>query len=422
MNPTAKIAKLLRTPENVILDVEKKMEKISGKRGIMEKIVEENEEKVKRSLRELFPDLVVEPTAEQVYDGLIKKTKETDQKLFKHFHEPDFSIAIGCQTIINAARELTGDLSGFYLKKEKAAELLRLNPPKNIMAVLGYGNDIEKMLANEDIFEVFCALRFVESEIWLNDVFFKTYGTLKKEDFEERKIKVMVLPERWLSIGQKFLGKKLHHMSHLKELGVIFVIPTQRHGTEETLYFFFMTLHYLYEVDWHAKLFRMYVSQDNFTSKMINALKVEVIDMSLPDETKISWRIVAKYLGKKDPNDPRLFEPHISPEAWHYIKAGRAIEKFSERFKELGLDFWKDLGWVGEYFTPDGKENLISFGLYDNGIALLKQTGVESKYLYHQQEELWNKIFIEYMGEEELNRLMMEHLDKGYITIEIPKP
>ena len=209
---------------------------------MIEKIVEENEEKVKRSLRELFPDLVVEPTAEQVYDGLIKKTKETDQKLFKHFHEPDFSTAIGCQTIINAARELTGDLSGFYLKKEKAAELLRLNPPKNIMAVLGYGNDIEKMLANEDIFEVFCALRFVESEIWLNDVFFKTYGTLKKEDFEERKIKVMVLPERWLSIGQKFLGKKLHHMSHLKELGVIFVIPTQRHGTEETLYFFFMTL------------------------------------------------------------------------------------------------------------------------------------------------------------------------------------
>jgi hypothetical protein len=406
------------------LDVEKKMEKISKRHGIMGKIVEENDERIERALEELglWPkessiSSISKLNAEQVYNALIKKTKETDRALFKHFHEPDFSTTVGCQIVINATKELTGDLSGFYLKKEKAAELLKLNPPKNIMAVLGYGADMEKMLANEDVFEIFSALRFVESEAWLNDVFFKNYETLKKEDFEKRKIKVMVLPEKWLSIGQKFLGRKLHHMSHLKELGVIFVIPTENYGPGETVYLFFMTLHYLYEVDWHAKLFRKYTSEDNFTLKMINALKVEVTGMPLPDKTKISWRIVAKYLGKKDPNDPRLFEPHISPEAWHYAKAGRAIEKFSERFKELGLGFWNDLGWVGEYFFLNGDKTLISFGLYDNGIALLKESGVESKYLYHQQEELWNKIFMEYMGEEELNRLMTEGMERGYITL-----
>ena len=148
MKPTAKIAKLLRTPEKIILDVEKKMEKISGKHGIMEKIVQENEEKVKRSLTELFPEAKSKDTlnAEQVYNGLIEKTKQTDQALFKHFHKPEISTSVGCQVLINAAKELTGDLSGFYLRKEKAAELLRLNPPKNIMAVLGYGNDMEKTI------------------------------------------------------------------------------------------------------------------------------------------------------------------------------------------------------------------------------------------------------------------------------------
>jgi hypothetical protein len=421
MSSTAKIAKLLRTPEEVILNLEKKMEKVSGKKGVIEKIVQENDEKVRQKLKELgFRSEVASdtlPEAEQVYQALIEKAKLTDQALFEHFHQPEFGTVVGCQTLINATKELTGDLAGFYLKKEKAVELLKLNPPRNIMAALGYGTDIEKMLANEDPFEIFCALRFVEDEYWLNDVFFRSYESLKKEDFEERKIQVRVLPERWLGIGRKFLGKKLHHMSHLKELGLVFVIPVENYGSGETLYFFFMTLHYLYEVDWHSKLFKLYSQTSNFTQKMIKALKVGVTGMPLPDKKKMSWRIVAKYLAKKDPNDPRLFEPHISSEAWHYTKTSLAIQRFASRFPDLGLQFWQNLGWVGEYFISDGQETLISFDLYDNGIALLKQSGFESKYLYHQQEALWNQIFIEYMGEETLDRLMMENLDKGYISL-----
>jgi len=60
---------------------------------------------------------------------------------------------------------------------------------------------------------------------------------------------------------------------------------------------------------------------------------------------------------------------------------------------------------------------LISFDLFDNGISLLQQIGFESKYLYHQQEALWNKVFVEYMGEEALNKAMMDNLDKGYVVL-----
>lgn len=411
------LAKILRTSPEVILDLEKKMGKISGKKGVVEKIVDENNKIIKRKLKEL--GLKINSSAEEVYSALIEKTKFCDKALFKHFREPEFSGVVGCQTLINATKELTGDLSGFYLKKEKAKELLRLNPPKNIIAALGYGTDIEEMLAREDIFEIFCALRFVEDEKWLNDVFFKPYFDLKKEDFEERKIKVMVLPERWTGIGQKFLGQKLHHMSHLKELGIVFVIPKRSYGPGETLYMFFMTLHYLYETDWHSKLFKTYSSYKDFASKMISALKVEVTSFPLSDKKRASWRIVAKYLAKKDPNDPRLFEPHISSEAWFYTKTSFAIQRFASSFPNLGLDFFKSLDETGEYFQYKELKNgnLISFTLYDNGIDLLKQSGLESKYLYHQQEALWNKIFINYMGEENLEKLMIENFDKGFILL-----
>lgn len=411
--------------------MEKKMEKISGQKGIVEKIVQENDRQVERVLEELgFRDLAPKkikrgakllnsPTAEQVYQALIDKVKKDDQKLFEHFHQPDFSTALGCRSLINATKELTNHLKGFYLKENKAKELLLLNPPKQIMANLGYGADIEKMLAQEDTFEIFCALRFVEDSRWLNDVFFKPYRALTRDDFEERAIKVLVLPERWTGIGQKFLGKKLHHMSHLKELGVVFIIPVAKRAIGETLYLFFMTLHYIYEVDWYSRLFEKYSREEDFAEKMVNALKVEVTGHPLPDKKKMSWRIVAKYLAKSDPNDPRLAEPHISPEAWHYTKTASAINKFARRFPETGLAFWQGLDAVGDYFpvNSSGEEKLISFDLFDNGISLLRQIGFESKYFYHQQEALWNKVFINYLGEEELDKIMVENLDKGYVTL-----
>lgn len=411
------LARLLRTSEEVILDLQNKMEKISNKKGVIKKIVRDNDQKIKQKLAELKLDSRAK--AQEVYQALLKQAEQNDQLLLKHFYKPDFSTAVGCRSLLNATKELTNSLSGFFLKEDKARELFRLNPPKRIMASLGYGDDIEKMLEKEDIFELFAALRFVEESRWLNDVFFKAYFDLKKEDFEQREIKIMVLPERWLGIGQKFLGKKLHHMSHLKELGLVFVIPVAEQVVGEVLYLFFMTLHYIYEVEWHARLFKIYSQQEDFAKKMINALKVEVSGGPLPDTKKMSWRIAVAYLAKKDPNDPRLAEPHISPEAWHYSKTAQVIYKFAQRFPETGLGFWQSLDVAGQYFPSNNskKEILISFDLFDNGISLLQKMGFESKYLYHQQEALWNRVFAEYMGEEALDKLMMENLDKGFVVL-----
>ena len=421
MEAGLKIAKLLRTSKEVILELDKKMSKISGRQGVLEKMSRENEHKVRQSLIKLgfgSKKNFFEIEAESIYQALVNQVKKNNQLLFEHFHQPDFSSTAGCRSVINGAVELAGELNGFFLKEGKIKELLKLNPPKNIMASLGYGDDIEKLINQEDIFEIFCALRFVEDSSWLNEVFFKPYTDLKRGDFEERKIKVLALPERWRGIGQKFLGKKLHHMSHLKELGIVFVIPVSKRSPGEIIYLFFMTLHYLFEVDWHSRLFRKYSQESNFAKKMIEALKVEVSETALPNHKKASWRVVAKYLAKKDSDDWRLAEPHISPEAWHYNRAAQMIYKFCRRFPDLDLCFWKNLDVVGEYFPSGGsnKESLISFDLFDNGISLLSGAGFDSKYLYHQQEALWNKLFTEYMGEGEMDNYLMDNLDKGFVT------
>jgi len=207
-------------------------------------------------------------------------------------------------------------------------------------------------------------------------------------------------------------------MSHLKELGLVFIIPVDQHHPGEIIYLFFMTLHYIHETDWYSKLFEKYSQDKDFTKRMMEVLKVEANGDPLPDHGKMSWRIIPSYLAKKDENDPRLAQPHINPEALFFAKTANLIQKFAERFPEIGLGFWDNLDITGEYFSSNDSETLISFDLFDNGVYLQQgQVDFNAKYLYHQQEALWNEIFSQYMGQEAMEKLMIDNLDKGFVTL-----
>ena len=74
------------------------------------------------------------------------------------------------------------------------------------------------------------------------------------------------------------------------------------------------------------------------------------------------------------------------------------------------------MDFVGDFFQNfSGQEQLVSFDLIDMIMSVVKKGQV--KYLYHQQEALWNKIFSEYMGRERMNRLIEENLISGFIKL-----
>ncbi len=420
MDYLSKISKLLGASKEMVSWLEVRMEEVSNKKGVLNEIVRENEHQTREKLADLGLGkegdfFKIDP--QKIHQLLTEKAKASNDSLFKHFRKPDFSTEAGYRSMVNAAKELTGNMLGFYLKEEKAKELLRINPPQKIMRSLGYGDDLEKMIEKEDIFEIFCALRFIEDGDWLNEVFFKPYSDLTKDDFEKREIKIIVLPQKWAGAGKSFLEEKLHHMSHLKEMGIVFVIPTGSNLSGEILYLFFMTLHYAYEVDWHARLFERYSQEPNFAKKMIEALKVKASKDPLPKGDGVAWRVLSKYLAKKDPHDPRLFEPRINTEAWHYYSVSSVLKKFSNRFPEAGLGFWNDTQAVADFFSFDGGEELISFNLFDNGISLLHKADFESRYCYHQQEAIWNKVFIDYLGEPRMDESLMDNLCKGHLIL-----
>jgi len=420
MTSVEKIAKILRADKDTISTIQNVMgEKYSsGKYGVLDKIVEENTRIIKEKLNALG---VGSDKAKDIYEALLERIQEDDKKIDKILGYPVCVTEEGCRTLLDAAGGAADVPDGVFLKIEKAKEFLSNCPPINILKTTGYKN-VDELLKKEDILEIFSALRFVEDKDWLNNVFFKQYENLKPSDFEVRKIKAIVLGERWKDIAEKFLKKKYHNISHLKELGVIFVLPAVLRIRGETLRTLGLVLHYFHEIDFYSKLFQKYAKGENFAQKVISSLKGDVLEKSFTKkDLGKKWMIVQRYLAKDDENDWRLFHPHINPEAVHWRKAEHDISKLGENFSELNLSFWKELGSVGDYYPTDtGIDILVSFNLVDTVMSLVMEKQA-IKYLYHHQEAMWNKIFYEYVGEEKMEQMIVDNFDKGYIELDLQK-
>lgn len=418
MHSHEKIAQILRVDKDVIKGVDDRLSAITGKKNVLEKILEQNTATIDSRLHLLGVNCQT-ASAKEIYDSLVKKLEKDDANLYKVLGQPKSTSAEDWQKILGICRDAINPPKGFFLKKEKAIEILKSQPPSNVIHSLGY-RDVDELIANEDFFEVFSSLRFIEGGEWLSNVFFKNYTDLKPSDFEERELKLIALPEKWALMAQSFVQKKHHNISHLKELGVIYVIPLQLEISGETLRNFSLILHYFNEITFYTKLFRKFAqNESSFASNIISLLRGDVFDQRLPATTNSRWLLVQRYLTKEDPNDWRLFEPHINPEAIHWERAEHVLLLISRELKGFtsDLSFWHGLGWVGDYFSTDsGIDVLVSFNLVDTAMSLVKKTELK-RYLYHQQEAMWNKIFSEYIGEEKMDEIINENIIKGYFEL-----
>lgn len=421
-NHQEKLAKILRVDKNLIMELEANLERVTGKIGVLESIAGENDVRIHDRMATL--GLVKGALASEVFDALISKIEADDLKICT---AADVCSARGVRAataVCELVTKVRAPHEGYFLKFEKARELLRAEPPKKILEALGYSS-VEEMLSKEDLLEVYSALRFLEDQEWQNKVFFKQYETLTPADFEVRKLEVRALGEKWAAAAEKFVAKKYHNVSHLKELGVIFVIPVFLGISGESLRLLSLLFHYMHEIAYYSDLFKRFAGEGaaDFASRIISLLRGDVIErraeMISLEPSRSRWLVVQRYLAKGDENDMRLFLPHINPEALHWQRAEEDIlnlERVIPNFKD-GLDFWKGLGWVGDFFQTDtGVPVLVSFNLVDTVMALVKEREL-IKYLYHQEEAMWNKIFMSYFGPDSVLEYSQDYIIKGYFDV-----
>lgn len=414
------------------MDLEQKLNAVTDKSGIMGKIVEENEILVKRTLEELGLEQN-KCDAKSVYDVLVKRLTHMDGHLYNFLGKLDLAkMSVVCGRLCDVALSLSkgtasdspsmgsgqSNTTGFFIKKERAIQMLEKFPPNNLLNHFGYKTATE-LVEKQGFESVFSSLRFAQDQQWMHKFFEEAYESLNVDDFEEREVVLKVLEPQWLDVAEKFLEKKYHNVSHLKELGIIFITPIKIDAPGETMRMFTLLLHYLNEVPFYSKLFRKFSGEPEFTSKLKSLLRGDVSEMTRPNEN--SFRIVQRYLAKDDINDFRLAEPHINPEAEHWHKAEGDLAKATSLVGAEGhaYGYWQGLDFVGDFFhdgiSGEGNEELISFDLIDLVMSLVKKG--EIKYLYHQQEALWNKIFIEYLGRDRVNELVEENIIDGFVKL-----
>ena len=407
-----KIAEILGVPKEKLKELERVMME-KGFEPALERVGAENEELIQRGLGDL--GLGDKALAEEVYEALARKAEEGDNELYSFLgiDKNNFDF----QRVADAARKIATESEGFFLKKEYGARILQEREPEALLNYLGY-ESVDELLKKEDITDIFSALRFIESQEWMHKTFDVAYTKFTADDFERRPIEIKVLGPQWEEVAKKYVAKKHHNVSHLKEFGVIFLNPIAQSGKGKFVRDFALLLHYFHEIAFYSKLFEQYAHADDFNQKFISLLRGDVKEAS--DAKVGDWLLVQRYLWKEDPNDPRLSIPHVNPEAIHWRKAEQDLVAFGKKHEQIHLEFW-DQFWsvAGQFKNAKGENELISFDLEDNAMMVAhKAEGKEMKLVYHQQEALWNRIFATYVeGYDKLEEYVIRDMEKGLIRL-----
>ncbi len=418
-----RLARLLNCDHDYLASIDKRLSAVSGRTDVLDSLVG----KLSSRLSALHSALKLSESAgaKEIYHALLRRVESDNRRLSDLLHVSSLNSPEENKHLADLALHLSNPPAGFFLKIEKARALLLKNPPLRVLAYLNYP-DVDSALQKEDIFELFSALRFLEDREWLNKVFFREYSTLTPDDFEERPIRLLPLSEKWRNASAEFVAKKWHNLSHLKELGVLFILPFSANAPGELLRAFSLLLHYLEEIPFYSNIFRNLASDpSSFAENLTSLLRGDVID-ELPAPSKVEgpaspvdssslWLVVQRYLAKEDEYDWRLFYPHLNTESLLWRRAESKLSS-SPEISDL-LSIWRDSAWIGEYL-PDDAGLLVpaSFNMVDAAMSLVKEKE-GNKYTYHQHEALWNKLYTSYFSDEAMERAASSHLLRGWFAV-----
>lgn len=352
---------------------------------------------------------------DDVYKGIFRAVQHDEEQLYKYVGIDSFNVDF--QKIIQRAREMGGDRNGLFLKKECARKILEQRPPEATMKQIGYSS-VEEMLSREDIMDVFSALRFTESTEWMHKTFDDAYAHFSANDFEKRAIEIRVLGDQWKEVAEKFVAKKHHNVSHLKEFGVIFVNPIAESVPGKFLRDFALLLHYTHEIVFYSKLFERYIEREDFNEKFLSLLRGDVPRQPL-FRRKGDWLIIQRYLWKDDPKDKRLFTLRVNPESLHWRRAQQDIVALRQKQGIDAFSLWDDSDYLAAFFPRENESAMVSFDMEDSAMSFVAHNEQQdARFTYHQQEALWNKIFASYVGGyDRLEEYILDFMDRGRISL-----
>ena len=405
---------LLNAEEPLFSESIRQLEKGSGRPGADTKLIGDILSKAHDRIRQMRLD-PADSNGKEIYQALMNRVAMDNMQLAKTIGASDpENVAHMVPLMVEAANKVPFERKVFVLKHSAAKKLLKKMPPKKLMKTLGY-KTVDDMLAKENFDELYTALRFSEGPEWLTE-YDELFKSVKAGDYEERDLKIVIMDhDKYVNLAEHFVKKKLHNVTHTKEMGVIVVVP-MKHKTMRGLALksLPLLLHYMNEVKLYSTFFKAHSKRANFGEIVVNTLIADPGKASIMAGQYIHWRVIQRYFGKLEGEDhPEAFEPHVQPEDLHWRRAEDLLFHI-----DPSLIFWKDLDYVALQY-----DNFpVAFNLFDVSFAYSNREPYERRYSYHFRESLWNEIFIRYMGFPNLKNQVLQQLDNDLIAPEKLKP
>lgn len=401
---------LLDAKEPLFSESLKQLEDVSHRPGADAKLAGDIHERAVRAMKALGLD-EKDTTGPELYHALLAQIKKHDEHLAKSIGgNYDMKVTELLPLMKASAEKVKVSRDAWVLKKSVAKEMLRAMPPQNIMKMLGY-RSVDSMLKRENLAEIYGALRFAETPDWLN-AFNETYKKLTPSDFETRRIEIVIMPrERWGDIAEHFIEKKRHNITHLKELGVILMLPVKVDKLPGiTIWAMSLLFHYTNEIRLYSAFFKLQQVKKDFGDIVVNTLIADPGMASVMAGKHIHWRVIQRYFGKLETeHHPQIFEPHVQPEDLHWRHAEEVLYKIDPE-----LSFWGGLDFVA--LMHGGRPT--TFNMTDVAASYCNKTPYENRTIYHFRESLWNEIFMRYMGQKMLKDQILQQLDNDMIAPE----
>lgn len=407
----AKVLRDLLDAEEPVFSLSlRQLEKASGNHGTDAQLIGEIADKFHRGIESLGLDSQ-DTTGPELYTALMNKAATDNQRVAKLIggKNPD-NIGEMVPLMVHAVEQMDIDRSCWVLKHAVAKRLLKQMPPQKLMAHLGY-RSIDSMLKHEDLDEIYTALRFSEGGEWLNQ-YNELFKSVTPSDFETRNIRIIVMDhKKYVDLATHFVEKKLHNITHTKEMGTIVVVPMHvTHMKGITLKSLPLMFHYINEIRLYSAFFKLKQMGGNFGETVVNTLIADPGNASQMAGQYVHWRVIQRYFGKfKDENHPEAFEPHVHPEDLHWRRAEENLAQLDPEMR-----YWCELDYVGKLY--DGTP--ITFNMMDVTLAYSNSESYENRYIYHFRESLWNEIFMRYMGHKNLENQILNQLDNDMIAPE----
>ncbi|HSX47442.1 MAG TPA: hypothetical protein VLF63_01570 [Patescibacteria group bacterium] len=352
---------------------------------------------IKKQIHDKITELGLDPvdtTDRELYFALREKAKDSDRILLKTLRslaaQKVSAEGDPIDGLVKSLENLNDPKTCFALKLNCIRALLKKNPPKKTMRMLGY-RSLDSMLKRESPVIILAAACLSESSLW-HKKYLALYKKVIPSDFEERKIQI-IKPNlnKWKHlINQSNEGEIIC----LSEIGTLVILPVSGKLREGfTLNLTYSSLADLNEIRAISTYLKLNHFKKNFGQKLYNILAIEPL-FKISSFTKAQpWQIYHKYYSQfqkvinKDIIDPFL---RIEDTLWQSISQSLII-------MEPKLKFWENSDHLAEV---SNQTKPVSFHLLDNAHNIFNNLDFEDRSTKFVNQGLRDKILLEYANQE----------------------